>query len=76
MDENGIFTLVTNAAGKTKTVLKKTIVWYLNNNKTKLSSDRLHRVRAKDYERGAGKDSTFVNLLKIRKIFQIFRFRM
>lgn len=48
VDENGVFALVTNATGKTKKVFKSAIVWYLNNDKTKLSRDRLHKVRVKD----------------------------
>lgn len=59
-DENGKFAIVATYTGKAKKVFKSAIVWYLNNNKGKLSSDRLERVRAKDCDKAW--DSKFTNI--------------
>ncbi len=46
IDENSKFAIVVTNTGKPRKVTRSAIVWYLNNNKNKLSSDRLERVRA------------------------------
>ncbi len=51
IDENSKLAIVVTNTGKPKKVMKSAIVWYLNNNRNKLSSDRLERVRAKDCDK-------------------------
>lgn len=74
IDESSKLAIVVTNTGKPKKVMKSAIVWYLNNNKDKLSSDRLERVRAKDCYKAW--DSKFANILQFivtrRSIQNIF----
>lgn len=64
VNEEDIFAIVATSTGKAKKVRKSAIVWYLNNSTNKLSSDRLHRVRAKDYDNSCDKDSKFADFCR------------
>lgn len=75
VDEDDIYAIVTDSTGKEKKVRKSAIVWYLNNNKSKLSSDRLHRVKAKDYDKADDKGSKFVDIKEDSKFSSNFLFQ-
>lgn len=51
VDEKDKLTVVVTNTGKPKSVMKSAIVWYFNDKKGKLSSDRLERVRARDCDK-------------------------
>lgn len=60
IDERDKLTVVVTNTGKPKQVMKSAIVWYFNDNKGKLSSDRLERVRAKDCDRACDSKLAFM----------------
>lgn len=70
IDENSKFVVVVTNTGNPKKVLKSSIVWYLNNNKDKLSSDRLERVRAKGCDKAW--DSKFYDIFLNQNIRVFF----
>lgn len=51
LDELLPFAPVVDSKGKELVLRKSTITWYFDNDKTKLSSDRLVRVKEKEYSR-------------------------
>lgn len=62
VDESGKLAVVVTNSGKCKLVMKSAIVWYFNENKGKLSSDRLERVRAKDCDKAWDRKLSFTKL--------------
>lgn len=64
------FTVVKDSSGKEHVVRKSSICWLLNSNNSKLSNDRLQRVRTSEYEKYSASNITPVcDIHKSEKIF-------
>lgn len=60
LDERSKYAIVSDNNGKEKVVRKSAVCYMLSRNKYKLSSDRLQRVKEKEYETG-NKNSSKLN---------------
>lgn len=54
LDEKSPFVVVVDKNGKEMVVRKSSICWLLSKNKFRLSSDRLQRVKEKEYTNNSG----------------------